>query len=144
MQRSGAQLRMPANLIRVPDGASLWTETFDVRFTDIFSVQDEVARQMALRLRPNLSAADQKQLAKQSTVNPAAYEYDLAGLRDFDQSSLTKMGPAIPMFQKAIELDSGYALAYAQTGLCPDLDGALHRARQTSMDIEGHADARAR
>jgi DNA-binding winged helix-turn-helix (wHTH) protein/TolB-like protein len=145
VQRSGEHLRVRAGLVRVRDGASLWTETFDVRFTDIFSVQDEVARQVALRLRPNLSAVEQKQLARQSTVNPAAYEYYLAGLRDFDQRSLTKMGPAIPMFQKAIELDSNYALAYAQLAYAqtwmalfiePDNPLWMSQARQSLKQAE--------
>src|SRR5882724_7806337 len=94
VQRSGERLRVRANLIRVGDGALLWSENFDVRFSDIFSVQDEVSRQVASRLRSNLTSAEQSQLAKHATANPAAYEYYLAGLRHFDQRSLTKMGPA--------------------------------------------------
>jgi DNA-binding winged helix-turn-helix (wHTH) protein/TolB-like protein len=94
LQRAGDRLRVRASLTRVRDGASMWSETFDVKFSDIFSVQDEVARQVASRLRSNLTSAEQSQLVKSTTANPAAYEYYISGLRHFDERGLTKMEPA--------------------------------------------------
>jgi TolB-like protein/DNA-binding winged helix-turn-helix (wHTH) protein/tetratricopeptide (TPR) repeat protein len=114
LQRSGDRLRVRVNLISVRGGASLWSEIFDVGLSDIFSVQDQVAQQVASRMNASLTPEERNQLSKHSTSNPAAYEYYVAGLHYFDQRSLIKMGPAIPMFQKAIELDPNYALANAQ------------------------------
>jgi TolB-like protein len=114
IQRSGERLRIRVNLLSVPTGVSLWSETFNVRLKDIFSVQDEVAQQVAVRMRSGLTAAERDEMRRYSTVNPAAYECYAAGLHYFDQRSLTKLGPAIPMFQKAIALDPNYALAHAR------------------------------
>jgi hypothetical protein len=64
-------------------------------------------------MKASLTPEERDRLTKHSTSNPAAYECYVAGLHYFDQRSLTKLGPAIPMFQKAIELDPDYAVAYA-------------------------------
>ena len=53
----GDRLRVSVNLLRVEDGASLWAERFDERFTDIFAIQDKVSQQVAQRLRLRLSPA---------------------------------------------------------------------------------------
>ncbi len=53
--RAGDRLRVSVNLLRVRDGASLWAESFDVRFTDIFAIQDEVSKEVAARLRLKLN-----------------------------------------------------------------------------------------
>ena len=71
----GDQLRVNVNLLRVEDGASLWAETFDERFTDIFTIQDRVSQQVAQRLRLRLSQAGQARLTKRYTSNPEAYSY---------------------------------------------------------------------
>ena len=114
LQRSGERLRVSVNLLRASDGTSLWAETFDVPFSDIFAVQDEVSREVASRLRVELSAREREGLAKRTTTSTEAYEYYLAGMRHLDERTLTSMGPAIPMFEKAIEIDPNYGLAYAQ------------------------------
>ena len=71
----GDQLRVTVNLLRVEDGASLWAEKFDERFTDIFAIQDKVSQQVAQRLRLRLSPAQQARLTKRYTSNLEAYNY---------------------------------------------------------------------
>ena len=71
----GDQLRVTVNLLRVEDGASLWAEKFDERFTDIFAIQDKVSQQVAQRLRLTLSPAQQARLTKRHTSNLEAYNY---------------------------------------------------------------------
>ena len=61
------RLRVSVNLLRVRDGASLWAETFDMRFTDIFAIQDEVSKKVAARLRLKLSPVEQSRLVKRHT-----------------------------------------------------------------------------
>ena len=84
-QRSGDRLRVTVNLLRTSDGASLWTDSFDLRMADIFAIQDTVAQQVASRLRLQLDASQQAQLTKRSTSNPTAYEFYLRGVYNFDQ-----------------------------------------------------------
>jgi serine/threonine protein kinase len=118
---AGDRLRVSVNLLRARDGASLWAHSFDMRFTDIFAIQDEVSKEVAARLRHKLSPAEQARLAKRHTTNPEAYSYYSKAMYHFSKRGLSG-GPqeetdtAIDLFKKAIELDSNYALAHAQLG----------------------------
>src|SRR4029079_10352730 len=85
LQRAGDRLRVSVNLLRCADGASLWSDSFDLRTADIFSVQDTVAQQVASRLRLQLDASQQAQLTKQYTSNPVAYDLYLKGAYAIDQ-----------------------------------------------------------
>ncbi|MGH8630019.1 MAG: hypothetical protein ACREU7_04535, partial [Burkholderiales bacterium] len=123
VQRSGDRLRVSVNLLRVSDGASLWAESFDLRLTDIFAIQDEVSQQVAARLRLKLSPDEHARLAKRYTASPEAYEHYLKGMRSFDEGTAAIFGgrqlvEAIAQFQKATELDARYALARAHLAYC--------------------------
>ena len=116
-QRANDRLRVNVNLLRCNDGASLWSDSFDIQMADIFTVQDTVAQQVASRLRLQLDAAQEAQLTKQYTSNPVAYELYLKGVYTFDQ----RMGNPAPMldstisfFKRAIDADPNFALAHAQ------------------------------
>ena len=63
----------------------MWTDSFDLRMSDIFTIQDTVAQQVASRLRLQLDASQQAQLTKRYTSNPIAYEFYLKGVYTFDQ-----------------------------------------------------------
>jgi serine/threonine protein kinase/Tfp pilus assembly protein PilF len=117
----GDQLRVTVNLLRVADGASLWAEKFDERFTDIFAIQDKISQQVAQRLQLRLSPAQQARLTKRATSNLEAYNYYAKALYHSynirpDLSTRSESGLAVDLFKKAIELDPNYALAHAQLG----------------------------
>jgi len=117
----GDQLRVTVNLLRVEDGASLWAEKFDERFTSIFAIQDKVSQQVAQRLRLRLSPAQQARLAKRYTSNLEAYNYYAKALYHSDNiypdpKTRLKSDLAVDLFKKAIELDPNYALAHARLG----------------------------
>jgi eukaryotic-like serine/threonine-protein kinase len=119
-QRADDRLRVSVNLLRSRDGASLWSDSFDIRMADIFTVQDTVAQQVASRLRLQLDASQQAQLTKHYTSNPVAYEFYLKGAYNFDQrmrdaGQTTKMVEStIGFFKKATDADPTFALAHAQ------------------------------
>jgi len=118
-QRAGDRLRVSVNLLRSRDGASLWADSFDVRMSDIFTIQDQVAQQVAARLRLQLNPEQQARFNKRPTSNPVAYEYYVRGVYSFDQRGWTsdarpQMEATIDLFKKAIEVDPNYALAHAQ------------------------------
>ncbi|HEX7173985.1 MAG TPA: protein kinase [Pyrinomonadaceae bacterium] len=119
--RAGDRLRVSVNLLRARDGASLWAESFDMRFTDIFAIQDEVSKQVAAQLQLRLSAAEQARLAKRHTTSPEAYSYYTKAMYHFSKRGFSgdpqeETDTAIDLFKKAIELDPNYALAHAQLG----------------------------
>lgn len=117
VQRADDRLRVSVNLLRVADGVSLWADRFDMRMTDIFTIQDTVAQQVASRLRLQLDSSQQARLKEQYTSNPTAYELYVKGVYSFDQrlsDGKTLVPAAIEFFKKAVEADPNFALAHAQ------------------------------
>ena len=117
VQHAGDILRVSVNLLRTSDGVSLWSYHFDMRMTDIFTIQDTVAQNVVSRLQLQLDPSQQARLTKRYTSNPAAYEFYLKGLYIFDQR-VTLPKPqweeTADFFKKAIEADPNFALAHAQ------------------------------
>jgi TolB-like protein len=116
-QRADDRLRVNVNLLRSRDGKSLWTDSFDIRMADIFTVQDTVAQQVASRLRLQLDASQQASLTKQYTSSPTAYDFYLKGVYTLDQrmrDPIQMIGSSIGFLKQAIEVDPKFALAHAQ------------------------------
>jgi serine/threonine-protein kinase len=118
LQRVDDRIRINVNLLRVRDGASLWSASLNENFTDVFAIQDQIAQRVTEGLRGTVSSAENSKLAKRYTSNLQAYEFFLRGEQAFDKRSLSGSKPlletAIQMYQRAIELDPNYALAHAQ------------------------------
>jgi serine/threonine-protein kinase len=117
LQRANGRLRISVNLLRCKDGASLWSDSFDLGMADIFAIQDTVAQQVAARLRLQLDASQQAQLMKRYTSDPIAYEFYLKGAYTYSQRisfPRESVPVAIDYFKKAIGADPGFALAHAQ------------------------------
>jgi tetratricopeptide (TPR) repeat protein len=81
--------------------------------TDIFAIQEEIAREISEKLRFKLTGAEQKQLAKRHTDNAEAYRLYLKGRYNWNKRTPEGFKQGIEYFKSAIDLDSGYALAYA-------------------------------
>jgi TolB-like protein/predicted Ser/Thr protein kinase len=116
VQRAGDLLRVSVNLLRTTDGASLWADKFDMHMTDIFTIQDTVAQQVASRLRLQLDPSQQARLTRRSTSNPVAYEFYVRGVYNMNPRDRNKQQQegAIDSFKHAIEADPNFALAHAQ------------------------------
>jgi len=113
IQRSGDRIRVNVTLIKVADGATLWADTFDKTFTDIFVVQDSIATSIVNALALNLNSEERTRLVKRYTSNPDALDYYNRGR--VNELKITKEGllKAIDFFDQAIKADPNYALAYA-------------------------------
>jgi serine/threonine-protein kinase len=121
IQQAGERLRVSVNLLNVSDGSLLWAETFNLNFSDIFKMQEDVSRQIAMRLRLKLSDAEAARLARRDSSNPRAYQYYAKGMYHFGNidavpSHRSEADSAVDLFKRAIELDPNYALAHAQLG----------------------------
>lgn len=137
-QRDASRLRVSMNLLRASDGGSLWAEQFELPDAEIFGLQDKVAAQVVERLRIHLSAAEQSNLTKQGTKNPAAYDQYAQGMFNFNifnifDADREKVDKAIAHFQKAIALDPNYALAHARLG-----HAYAHKAKWFENDLALH------
>ncbi|HEX8140967.1 MAG TPA: winged helix-turn-helix domain-containing protein [Pyrinomonadaceae bacterium] len=113
VQRSGDRIRVTVQLISLDDGRTLWSEVYDEQFTSIFSVQDVISEHVAEALKPDLSREEKAQLAKRYTDNTEAYEAYVRGLYFWNKRSQDGLARAIEYFQRAVERDPKFALAYA-------------------------------
>lgn len=110
IQRVGDRVRVTAHLFDAGEGEHLWTGQFDEKFTDIFSIQDAIARRVVAELAIELTGNDQQRLTRRSTGHARAYELYLKG-RFF--VSLAQPQRAIELFEEAVRLDPDFALAHA-------------------------------
>jgi serine/threonine protein kinase len=118
VRKSGTKLRITAQLIQASNGFHLYAETFDREFKDIFEIQNEIALSIAKVLRPMLTSQDKRYLSRLPTTSVEAYDYCLRGRQYFYQFQRTGFERALKLFLRAIQLDPGYAGAYAWAANC--------------------------
>ncbi len=118
VRKAGSKLRVTAQLVNVADGYHLWSERYDRELQDVFAIQDEIAGNIVRALRVVLSDAEKRAIEKVPTANVQAYDYYLRGRQFFHQFRRTGMQFARRMFERAIEVDPGYAIAYAGVADC--------------------------
>ena len=121
VRRMGNKLRITAQLVNVADGYHLWSERYDREMEDVFAIQDDISQAIVKALRVILSDDEKKQIEKVRTVNVEAYDYYLRGRQYFHQHRRKSLDYARQMFNKAIEIDPDYALAYAGVADCYSL-----------------------
>ncbi len=110
----GESLIVKAELVDIANEAQIWGEQYRREMTDIFTLLEDIAEDIGEKLRLKLSGEDKKQLAKRYTENTEAYQFYLKG-RYFVTTKRTEewIKKGIEYFQKAIDLDPNYALAYS-------------------------------
>lgn len=113
LQKWGAQVRVTARLLRAVDGRALWSGSFNERFTGMFDVQDAISERVAGVLVPRLQMAPAGTLAAGGTRNFDAYQLYLAARQYAQSIRADGLDRSAALYQKAIELDPRYALAYA-------------------------------
>jgi tetratricopeptide (TPR) repeat protein len=113
LQRAGDRIRVTARLVSVSDGATLWAETFDEKFTDLFNVEDRLAGKLAGALAPRLSGEEKSRFARRETENPEAFQAYLKGRYFWSRWSADGLRKAIEYFEQARAIDPNYALAYS-------------------------------
>ena len=112
VRRSGNKLRISVQLINAADGYQLWSERYDREMKDIFEVQDEIALAVVDALKLKLFGGEKAAVLKRYTNNPEAYQLYLSGRFFFLKRTPEGFKKAIDYFEKAIECDSEYALAF--------------------------------
>src|SRR5262245_44638711 len=113
VRRAGGRVRITGQLIDAKSDEHLWAETYDRDLKDVFAIQSEVAQQIAAALRAALSPAEKKRIEQSPTRNLAAYDLYLKGRELYNHYVKADNEEAIGLFQKALELEPGFALAYA-------------------------------
>jgi TolB-like protein/Flp pilus assembly protein TadD len=113
VRRSGSRIRISAQLINVADGYHLWSETYDRDLSDIFAVQEEIARSVAGTLQVTLLGNEEASL---ETGNIEAYNSFLLGRYFYGRQTRESLEKAVNYFEQALTLDPGYARAWAGLG----------------------------
>jgi len=116
VRRAGNRVRVTAQLIKVADGFHLWSERYDREWTDIFAIQDEITHAIASALRLKLSA--DASTPRRHTPNIHAYEAYLRARELWYRATPGSFGPSKAMLERAIALDSQFALPYSLLGAC--------------------------
>ncbi len=118
VRKAGPRIRITAQLINVTDGYHLWSERYDRDLEDVFAVQDEIAENIVRALRVVLTEDEKRAIEKPRTENVEAYEYYLRGRQFVHHLREKGLQFARRMFTRAIEIDPGYARAYAGIADC--------------------------
>ena len=111
--QQGDNLTIRTELVNVSDGTEQWGEQYNRKVADVFAVQEEIAKEISENLRLKLSGAERQQLAKRPTENLKAFQYYMQGLLFAQRRTREDLLTAISYYDRAIEEDRNYALAYA-------------------------------
>jgi non-specific serine/threonine protein kinase len=118
IRRAGNRLRITAQLVDTRSRHSVWAERYDRQIEDVFAIQDEIAQSIASALKVKLTDTERQAIAKAPTADVKAYDYYLRGRQFFYQFRRRGYDFARQMFTRAIEIDPGYARAYAGVADC--------------------------
>ncbi len=110
-----AKVRINPALVKVSDATQLWSQSYEAVMSDVFTVQSDIASQVASSLGVTLMQPERRTLEARPTENSDAYDSYLRGndyrLRSYREQDFRI---AIQMFEKAVQLDPSFALAYAR------------------------------
>ncbi|MFB3779458.1 MAG: tetratricopeptide repeat protein [Bryobacteraceae bacterium] len=118
VRKDQGRFRISVQLTGAEDGYQLWSAAYDREMTDIFSIQEEIARQVAQALRITLSPSESASLGKSSTRDIEAYDYYLRGRSFYYRYGPRDVEFAKQLFEHAIERDPRYAPAWAGLADC--------------------------
>jgi len=117
VRRAGDRVRVNAELTEAATGRNVWSQVYDAEVKDIFGVQDDIARRVVGAAAIKLTRFETQRALTKPTENLAAYEYVLHGREYMSHATRENNHDAQEMFKRAIDLDPGYAAAYAALGL---------------------------
>jgi eukaryotic-like serine/threonine-protein kinase len=114
-------LTIQTELVDVTADAEVWGRQYSRKSSEIITVQEEIAKEVAKKLGLQPTSEDEKKLTKRYTENPQAHQLYLKGRYTWDRRTAPALREAAAYFQQAIDDDPGYALAWAGLGDCYSL-----------------------
>jgi TolB-like protein len=114
VRKQGNKVRITAQLIQVSDGFHLWSRSYDGDLTDVFELQDRIARAITDELKVVLQGEQRVRLVPVATRNPEAYALYLQATTIFNRREGGRFGDAIAQLEQALQLDPGYARAHSR------------------------------
>ena len=135
VRRAEDKVRITAQLIDAVKGNHLWADRYDREVKDVFSVQSEVARQVAKALSLTLQANENERLFQKYTANIDAYDVFLQARRTVDALSRANVERGEKLFNRVIELDPNFAGGYAGLSFNHSVKARLRFGTSPSSDI---------
>jgi TolB-like protein/Tfp pilus assembly protein PilF len=134
VQKSADAVRVNVQLIKAATDSHLWSDTFDRKLTDIFSVESDVAKTIAEQLRAKLTGQEAEVIAAKPTDNPQAYDAYLRGLAYTLRTAFTPANSlgAQKYVKEAVRLDPKFALGWALLSYI-DASGYLTQGLQPTV-----------
>jgi len=150
IQRSGNQVRINVQLIDAAHDKHLWAEIYDRELTaeNLFAIQSEISKAIADALQTTLSPEEELKVSEVRTRNIEAYESYLLGRKLWTARTAQSNAEAVRQFQRAVDLDPTYALAYVglsdayqfrveYEGINPgDVRPLAERALETALQLD--------
>ncbi len=109
----GDGLTIGVELINAQDNSQLWGQQYNRKLADLFAVQEEIAKEVSAKLRLKLTGVEKEQLAKRPTENLKAFQYYMQGRAAAQRRTNADLLWSVNYYEKALEEDGKYALAYA-------------------------------
>jgi eukaryotic-like serine/threonine-protein kinase len=113
VRTAGTRVRITAQLVNTSDGFRLWTQTFDRDITDVFAVQEEIARSVVGAMRVRLGSDEEPSTREYRTTNADAHSHYLKGRVLMREGTATSFAAAARAFEQSLALDPRYAVALA-------------------------------
>jgi TolB-like protein len=132
----GEQITLSLELINAQTENLIWGEQYNRKMTELVSLQSEIARDVSSKLRAKLTGAEQQKVAKSHTQNTEAYQLYLQGRFYWNKRTDEGITKGTEYFQKAIEKDPNYALAYvglAESHILEDSRGGNAKAKTLAL-----------
>jgi tetratricopeptide (TPR) repeat protein len=139
-QRMGNQVLLNIQLIEASDDRPVWSEQYSREVEDVFALQNEVARKIADAIEATVTPAELNQIEKKPTDNLVAYDYYLQALEPYNTGTKEGLTKAISLFEKAIEQDPQFALAYAYIAFSYYYIDQFQKQKQYTEQINNNAD----
>ncbi|HVI88897.1 MAG TPA: winged helix-turn-helix domain-containing tetratricopeptide repeat protein, partial [Dongiaceae bacterium] len=118
LRKSANRVRITGQLVDATTGMNLWSERFEGTIDDIFELQDKLTMDVVGAIAPQLERAEIERAKNKPTESLDAYDYYLRAMAHLHNGTRDAIDAALTQFYKAIELDPGFASAYAMAGWC--------------------------
>ena len=153
VRKSGNRARITAQLIDAQNGHHLWAERYDRELDDVFEVQDEITRNVAIALQVKLLSGEHARIWQSGTRSFDAWQCQIRGVQGFYKFTPEGRREALECFEKAVSIDAEYLQAWAalghtlfQAARFGDADDSLpflERAEQISNKLLEHENGQA-
>ena len=141
IRKDSRRVRIASQMIETETAGNLWTERFDRSLDDIFALQDEIALNVVSAIEPGLRRAEVERVKRKRPENLDAYDLLLRAIA-FDMAMPQGVAKAMPILERALELEPDYARAHGHLSMCHHslyLRGGLREENRLAAVRHAHA-----